>query len=227
MRRYEDMKIRILAIACLLMSGCDTPTVPERFLRDVYEFRLLTPDPQVMRWPAGSTIKLFVVPDADATRTAYLRAAVAHGITVWNNAALYGEFQLAEAGSVEVADVVVEYSLTPSPLDLSSCAPGGGFAYTTFCLDPDDDSRLASYDLRDGTPSNVKFVLTVRSSSATDATNVRRLVTHELGHVLGIARHSPKQTDIMWEGTLNRDDPSPADRATLQVLYHTQPDITP
>ena len=218
---------RLLFLLCPLASACDSPTVPERFLRDVYDFRLNTPAPSVLRWPNGTTVKVFDVADADATITQYLGAAVTHGIQVWNAAALYGEVKLERTDQIENADVVVEYSLTTSPLDLSGCPPGGGFAYTTFCLTADSE-HLRVFPLTSGGTSRVKFVVTVRTTSATDAATVRKLVAHELGHVLGIAQHSPKQTDLMWGGTtLNREDASPADRATLQVLYHTVADITP
>lgn len=217
---------KILITALVFAAACDSPTVPERFLRDVYDFRLITPDPLVLRWPAGSTVKLFVVADADATRTGYLRAAVEHGMRVWNTAALYGEVQLAETTTLGDADVVVQYSQSESPVDLSACAPGGGLAYTTFCLTGDED-HLLPFPLKAGGDSGVKFVLTVRTLSTTDEVTVRRLVSHELGHVLGIAQHSPKLTDLMYAGTLNRDEPSAADRHTLQLLYHTDADITP
>jgi predicted Zn-dependent protease len=216
-------KLLVLALA---LAACDSPTVPERLLRDVYDFRVRTPEPQVMRWEIGRTVSIFVVEDDNATRTGYLHDAVAHGITAWNNAALYGEIVLPEADDNESADVVVEYSDVISPLDLGSCLPSGGLAFTTFCL-TDDGVNLQPYSLRAGGATDVKFVITVRNTSATDAANVRRLVTHELGHVIGIAQHSPKQTDLMYAGTLNVEIPSPADRATLQVLYHTRADITP
>jgi predicted Zn-dependent protease len=219
---------KLMLVLGLALSACDSPTVPERLLRDVYEFRLGggPEEPQVLRWPLGSTVRFFVVGDQNATRTGYLRDALAHGISAWNNAALYGEVVLAEAESIEDADVMLEYSDAVSPLDLGTCLPSGGFAFTTFCL-TNDGLNLESYDSRNGAPTDVKFVITVRNTSATDATNVRRLVTHEMGHVLGIAQHSPKVTDLMNAGTLNVDIPSPADRATLQVLYHTRADITP
>ncbi|MGQ0563428.1 MAG: hypothetical protein ACT443_16345 [Gemmatimonadota bacterium] len=215
---------KLLLFALAMFSACDSPTVPERFLRDVYEFR--TSQGLVLRWPVGETVELFVVSrDEAAARTQFLNDAVTHGIRVWNDAAIYGEVTLARASSIADADVVVEYSGTVSPLDLSSCLPSGGLATTTFCLDPGGE-RLAPYDLRDGTPTNVKFVVTVRTTAATDAAAVRRLVAHELGHVLGIAGHSDTRTHLMF-GNPETDEPQQADRFTLQVLYHTEADITP
>lgn len=220
------MKKTILVV-CGLLAACDSPTVPERFLRDVYDFRLLTPEPVTFRWQTNSTVSFFVVDDPGAAeRTQHLREAVAHGIDVWNTATLYGEVELVAAGSIDDADVVVEYSHVTSPLELSNCTPSGGLAVTTFCL-TDDGSNLRPFPFANGGTSKAKFVLTVRVTPQTGALDVRRLVTHEMGHVLGIGQHSGKQTDLMFGGVLSRDDPSPADRATLQVLYHTTPDITP
>lgn len=218
--------MRKLFCACLLLAACDSPTVPERFLRDVYDFRLITPVPQVLRWPVSSTVRVFVTNDADGTRMQWLENGLANAVSVWNAAALYNEVKLSEVRSLQDADVVVGYNTTPYPVDASGCVPGGGLAYTTFCRAP-GNGHLAPFPLRDGGGGRVKFLVTIRSTSAIDEVTVRRLLTHEIGHVLGIGQHSPKPTDLMYAGTLNRDDPSPADRATLQVLYHTVADITP
>jgi predicted Zn-dependent protease len=214
-----------------LAIGCDSPTVTERLLRDVYDFRLLAPvpkapDPKVMRWPAGTTVRLYIAPDADITHASWLKDAVAHGVIAWNSALLYGEVKLEVTTSPEDADVIVQYSGSPAIVQTGDCQPSGSQAYTTFCLD-DNVEHLDTFEFIATIPSHVKFLVTLRSTEATDAANVRRLLTHELGHVLGIGRHSPKQTDLMFGGTLIRDVPSPSDRATLQVLYHTVAEITP
>jgi predicted Zn-dependent protease len=151
---------------------------------------------------------------------------VKYGIEAWNEAALYGEVELAEAGSLQEADVVVEYGHVNPPIDLSNCSPSGGLAVTTFCL-TDNGLHLKPFPLVNGTSTKVKFVVTVRVGLVTDALFVQRLVTHEMGHVLGIGQHSPDANDLMYFEALSRDKPSPADRATLTVLYHTVPDITP
>ena len=221
---------RLMLLAALAIGACDSPTVPERLYARVYEYRLLfDPQPLVLRWPTGTTVRVYVEPHPDAAHTAALEAALDNGIEVWNAAALYREVQLEQTTDLSQADAVLVYSTVQQPVDVSNCQPGGGQAYTTFCLDAADQSRLAVFPLRNGGGGQVKFLVTVRSQATLDAQNVKLLVAHELGHVLGIARHSPRQADLMYPTPLPTisPKPSPGDRATLQVLYHTRADVTP
>lgn len=217
---------QLILLLCLVAGACDSPTVVPRRFGDIYEFRLLTPDAKVLRWPAGSTVRVYVHPDANATLTGYLERAVEHAAAVWNEAALYGEVKLERTTALTDADAVVQYSVSDSPVNSANCPPSGGLAYTTFCLTQDQD-RLTTFPVRDISDSGVKFLLTVRTVSSPTEESVRRLVTHELGHVLGIAGHSPTPNDLMYSGVLQTDRPTVRDRATLQVLYHTLPDIMP
>lgn len=221
------MRWRSLLLVAVVVGACDSPTVPERLLTEVYDYRLLTPQPLVLRWPIGSTVRVYLEPHTDPAHTAALQSALDNGIAVWNAAALYGEVELAQTDQLEDADAVLIYSTVLQPVDVANCAPGGGLAYTTFCLDPQDGSRLAVFPIRTSGGGKVKFLVTVRTQATLDAESVRRLVAHELGHVLGIAQHSKRQTDLLYPGPITRAEPSPADRATLQVLYHTRADITP
>jgi predicted Zn-dependent protease len=56
---------------------------------------------------------------------------------------------------------------------------------------------------------------------------VQRLVAHELGHVLGIGRHSEDPRDLMWRTDPSRSTPGPRDAATVLVLYHTVAGLVP
>ncbi len=221
------MKLHRWLAVCAVLVACDSPTVPERLLTEVYDYRLLTPAPLVLRWPIGTTVRVYLEPNADPAHTAALEAGLAHGIEVWNAAALYREVYLERTEDLQQADAVLVFANTLQPVDVSNCQPGGGLAFTTFCLDPQDNTRLAVFPLRNGGGGRVKFLVTVRNQTVVDAESVRELVAHELGHVLGIAQHSPRETDLLFGNTLTRDTPSPGDRATLHVLYHTRPDITP
>ena len=218
---------KLFAIAALL-AACDSPSVPERLLTEVYDYRLRANGLKVLRWPIGTTVRVFVASDADPARTGALETAFESGADRWNAAALYGEVRLERASHVDDADAVLLFSSTLPPVETSSCPPLQGAAATTLCLDPQDPTRLATFPLRNGSGGRVKFLVTIRSVSPLDVEGVRRLVAHELGHVLGIAQHSSRPTDLMFpETNLTRAEPSPADRATLHVLYHSRPDITP
>jgi predicted Zn-dependent protease len=216
---------KLVLLVVLAGAACDSVTVPARPSHQVYDYRLLTPAPRVLRWPIGSTARVYAAPDVDAARTAQLQAALQQAIAVWNAAALYGEVQLQQTTDVANADAVLLFSSTSPPVNLSGCPRGSGLAITTFCLDAQDQNRLALLPLQSG-GGRVKFLVTV-SSVVTDEELVRRLVTHELGHVLGIGQHSPNSSDLMYGNTLTTGIPSAADRATLQLLYHTQTDIMP
>lgn len=217
---------RILIAAIALLSACDSATVPERSLNEVYEYRLSTPAPRVLRWPVGTTVRVWVAADTDPARTSLLENAFAQAADAWNSAALYGEVELQKTDEIGNADAVLLFSSTAPPVDLSNCPRQGALAITTFCLDMQDQNRLALLPLLSGGGGRVRFLVTV-AAVVNDAEQVRRLVAHELGHVLGIARHSPRPTDLMYGNTLTTAVPSVADRATLQLLYHTRPDITP
>jgi predicted Zn-dependent protease len=78
-----------------------------------------------------------------------------------------------------------------------------------------------------GGASQVKFIVTIRTVTPMDTAEVRRFVAHEMGHVLGLAQHSPLSTDLMHELAGVAAIPTRRDRATLQALYHTAPEITP
>lgn len=45
------MKLHRWLAVCAVLVACDSPTVPERLLTEVYDYRLLTPAPLVLRWP--------------------------------------------------------------------------------------------------------------------------------------------------------------------------------
>jgi predicted Zn-dependent protease len=55
---------------------------------------------------------------------------------------------------------------------------------------------------------------------------MRRTVIHELGHALGIIQESPNASDIMAVTPL-ASLPTQRDRETVQVLYHTVPNLRP
>lgn len=210
-------------LVAILAAGCDAPTVPARVT--VYPFTLQTSTGDVvMRWPAGSSIRVGVVPGG--TGEANLVAAVGSGAAAWNAVALYGEYDLVPVSGTADADVLVASSDAPLPVDVSQCPPsGGGFGVTTFCL-TSNGRNLQPFPLLQGGGGHVKMIVTVLSTVAADPARAERVVAHELGHVLGIARHSPNAGDLMAANP-TVSEPAPADRATILALYHTPAAVTP
>ena len=217
---------KLLFALGLIVAACDPVVVPVRETGELFDFRLVTgSDSLVMRWPNGSRIRVFVQPAADTSSTRALQEALRHTIYAWEAAALYGDFRIQQVIAPEEADVILTLSGADLPVSTSACIPSGAAAYTTFCLDPERD-RLTVFPLDDGTASSVRFLVTVRASEAANATRLRALVTHEFGHVLGLAQHSLTLTDVMYRDP-TRDTPNARDRTALQVLYATPPDLVP
>ena len=215
----------LCALSALAIAACDPVSVPERNGAEVFDFRLpMGHDSAVIRWPTSSRIAVYVTPAPEMARTKTLVDAFMRGASAWESASLYNEFRFAQAAMPQDADVVLTWSDVLPPVITANCQPGGGAAYTTFCL---DGSRLSVYPLANGQPSRVRYIVTVRSSEAGNATHVTTLVMHELGHVLGLAQHSPNSTDLMFANPIDRTAPTPRDRASLQLLYQLRADITP
>jgi len=217
----------ILTLTTLLLAACELPTVPPRSVQDVYDFKLATSPPSVLRWPSGSTISVFVDAGTQA-RAQQMIDAFRLGAAQWNAAARYREYVLARVDSIADADVVVRWSDDLSPIDFTGCEPEISNGVTTLCLDDTDESRLRVFPFRaPRTGSHIKIVVTILASEASRPDRVERLVAHELGHVLGLARHSPDANDLMFAGNPTRSTLSRRDSASVQVLYHTRAAITP
>jgi hypothetical protein len=220
------------AIITLLCSAaavaCESVTIPARAADQVFDFRLpVNADRLVLRWPNAARIRVFVQPGATDPLTELLQSAVRAGAMAWESVSLFGDYRFALVGIPEQADVVVSWSTTVRPVEIADCIPFGGAAFTTFCLTPEGD-RLQPFPLRNNMAmSSVRFLVTIRESEAINGARVHTLVMHELGHVLGIGAHSPNQQDLMFADPVTRDAPNARDRATVQLLYQTRPNITP
>ena len=208
--------------------GCESATVPAREADDIFEFRLPVANQRlVLRWPNGSRIRLFVQPGATDQLTDLLMSSVRAGAAEWEAATLFGDFSFSLVGTPEQADVVVSWSTSARPVEIANCIPVGGAAFTTFCLTAEGD-RLEPFPLRNSMMvSYVRFLVTIREAEALNPARARTLVMHELGHVLGIAAHSPNAQDLMFADPAVRDTPNARDRATVQLLYQTGANITP
>ncbi|MBI4543948.1 MAG: hypothetical protein HY703_01985 [Gemmatimonadetes bacterium] len=217
-----------LAAAVAAAASCDSPTIPGRV--EAYNFALAAEPPVIFHWNPGRRVRVFVAGGDDAARAAALAAASAAASREWNGAVLFGEYRLSPAERLLDADVVLRWSDVPLPVEVPApaCQPALiGRAVTTFCPTA-DTTELRVYPLKNAGPEaagQVRMIVTVAASEAQAPERVLRLVAHEFGHVLGIWRHAPGPSDLMWGGVLVTERPTPADRATIQVLYHTPADV--
>ncbi len=190
-------------------AGCSdivTPSRTPRYLADNAG--------DTFHWPANRIpVRYFVDPRGALPRL------VRNGLSVWQDQFLYGEFRAVVVADSTAADVIVRWQDTV-PADVppdTTGALGACDGVTTYVLD--------STKTMTG-PEHVALRVRLGYTLPQIAECFRRVVTHELGHSLGILSHSPATTDLMY-GTPAIETPTERDRNTAQVLYHTPPTIFP
>jgi predicted Zn-dependent protease len=205
---------RWTAIALAFLGlACDDIASPLR--SDLYEWRLFQPsatgtDTISFHWPQDRLpVRVWVEDAID------LPADVSQAITTWRGQFLYHEYDAVIVPDSTRADVIVRSGPPPGPkLSImrlhSALAPQCSGATD---VDVSDDHR----DLR------LPIRIYIDPKSIPDAPGVPECValttTHELGHSLGIFRHSPTPTDLMYaDPTVSQ--PTERDRNTAEVLYH-------
>lgn len=218
----------LLAAVSLALAACESPTIPPR--PAAYDFTLPVTDgpAMVFHWPAGSEVRVYVSATQDE-RGALLRSAVDAGMAAWNKAVLFDEYRLTRALRPAESEVVVVWADDPEPpVLINECPPDPARAVTTFCSEPGDLRKIRPFRLTEAptAPSAVRFLITLGAREHEDPDRLRRLVAHELGHALGIMRHSPEAEDLM-HSLAAVNGPSVRDRHTIQILYHTTPDLRP
>lgn len=224
-RRRAGRRVLVLALA---LAACDAPTLPEE--QAPYSYTQLTGG-QVYRWASGRTIAVFA--DTEAAPAEYdIVAATRRAAARWNAVPGYGDFTMVVVDDVRAADVVVRHFAAPRRVDVMDCdSPLGGAGETTFCPEPPVAPVLP---LLDGAGGRVKVEVTIdvervpnlilELAGQTRARYFETLVTHELGHVLGIGGHSTDAADIM-RGVPQVGEPSADDRRTLRAVLRQAPDI--
>ncbi len=225
-RRFRAL---VLAPGLLLAAGCDAPAVP--VVPGPYDFRLQvtlpdgTAQDRVFHWPRGATVPVYI-PRSDVAGRPPLRPALARAVELWNRTAVFGEVTLEETDDLSRARAVLAWEDIEPVLStpVSCVGPTTGAASTRGCLSA-DVTRLEAWPRRDGGPSRVLFRVEVRPVFGIDEALLARLVAHEIGHVLGILRHSPDLEDLMSGGQFSTDRPTARDRATLRSLYQTPVDM--
>lgn len=209
-RRRTDV---VLAVALLAAVACDEAAAPARdaaYPFDLFETGL------VFRWsPDRLPIRYWVSGDAGVVGD-----FVEEGLRVWEHQFLYGEFRAVVVDDSTQADVLVWVTPATPPAGTPNDDPpeiGACDGVTGFDLS-DADALTGPFEVRVGWDARY---------DASDVVNcLERVTIHEIGHTIGLFAHSANELDLMHPNPRVRA-PSPDDRATAEVLYHTAPTITP
>jgi hypothetical protein len=226
----KGASLRILLICGVAVSApaCETSTVP--FDTGQYDFRLAVAGAggvqfRTFHWDLGSDVPVFIN-EPDVSGRPSMTPALDTAAVRWTRAAVFGEVRLRPTTDLAEAVAVLQWRDTEPILStpVGCTGPGGGAASTTGCLNETSDS-LVVWPRRDLEPSQVVFSVVVQNQPAMTDTLLAQIVTHEMGHVLGILAHSPTPGDLMFGGFLTVDDLTSADQQTLRTLYQSPVDL--
>jgi predicted Zn-dependent protease len=216
------MKARFAAAFAggLALAACTDPAIPDRAGAYAYaDTSIIGVDTTVtlFRWP---TTRLPVRFWADPRGN--MRFLVERAIAAWQDQFLYGELRGVVVNDSGSADVLVSWtdSVPPDVPPDTTTAPNSCGGVTTFDYD--------STGLALSGPVHVSLTV-LTGSPATPAqvqACMRRIAIHEMGHSIGLLRHSLFDEDIMY-GSPIVDYPSRFDRRSTELLYHSQPTIAP
>jgi hypothetical protein len=205
-----------MLFAALIAAGCE-PTIPVRDCSGcTYDFAdTIPPDTLVFHWPAVAQPVRFYADPRGA-----MPALVSFGIDSWEAQFLYGEFRGVLVSDSSQADVIVQWrgsvppDVPPDPgTPVAAC--DGATVYPSWAIGTAPGRAL-----------RVTLGVLAGYTSPQVAACLRRITTHEIGHALGLLRHSPSSFDIMNQ-TPTVALPSSADRRTVEVLYHTVATVQP
>lgn len=214
------MKLARVALLAVALAACKDPAIPDR--AGVYAFAdtvIIGVDTSVtlFRWPTNRLpVRFWADPRSN------LRFLIERGITVWQDQFLYGELRGVVVSDSTTADVIVVWadSVPPDVPPDTTSASNACNGLTTFDYDTTGFTLSGpvhvSLSVLGGSPATPGQVQTC----------MRRVAIHELGHSLGLLRHSQFDVDIMFGSPLV-DYPSRFDRRSVEVLYHSQPTVQP
>jgi hypothetical protein len=207
-----ERSCQVLLWVSILALGCGDVLIPERAPRYPADHPSLPGE--IFRWPGDRMpVRYF------ADTRGEMRSLVGRGLAVWEQQFLYGEFRGQLASDSTAADVIVVWqdSVPPNVPPDTAGAVGACSGITTILIDSTNTITAA-----------LRVVIGVASgfTTAQVAACLPRVTAHELGHTLGLLRHSSGPDDLM-SGPPRIGVPTARDRRTVEVLYHTTSTIAP
>lgn len=212
--------VAVAVIALAAFSTCKEPTIPDR--TGSYSFAdtvIVGTDTfiDIFRWPPNRLpVRFWADPRSN------MASLVTHAVRVWEAQFLYGEFIGELVPDSGRADVIVRWAdSVPPDVPPDTTPPNSCTGNTNFDFDATGTALSGpvhvSLSVLGGSPA----------SEARVQGCMRRIAIHELGHALGLLRHSSFPEDIMFGSPDSTNLPSRFDRRSIEALYHTMPTIGP
>ncbi len=211
------MKRLVAAALLTALAGCSDIGAPLR--TDIYEWRIIQGGDTVnFHWPQSFLpVKIWAQPVGN------LPTYADSGIAAWRRVFVYGEYDAVRVDDSTIADVRIHDGPPPAGDDvlldrisLESLAPECQAA------------TLPHVDAVRQVHLPMDVYISARFSPDLPATQacLALTLTHELGHTIGIFKHSPHPEDLMYSNPVVTA-PSERDRNTAEVLYHTSATVVP
>lgn len=219
MRRAATPAAALAALlaAALAASACRDRTLSECLEPDAqfYGFRHPSDTSFLFRWPDARMPLLVYAEPAGG-----LPEVADSAMALWAHAMRCGELSFVRTTDSGAADIMVmNPPALPAPAAVTAAADSVGAC-----------SGQTGIDTAQGFVVTPLRVDVAPNSSVADTAAVagcyRFTVAHELGHALGLLRHSTNPDDLMFASPWRRLA-TVNDRYTVQVLYHTAPRILP
>lgn len=207
-----------VVLAAAAAAACSDIASPLR--TDFYEWRLIEPSPTgsgqdsiSFHWDQKQLPVRIWVEDA-----AGLHSHVRRAIEVWKSQFLYHEFDGTLVSDSNSADIII---LATSAPPVKSVSPAVTGLHSTQGVECSGETRLQISDDHTQLFLPYRMYLNPLGDPAVQAVSdcLARISLHELGHTLGIYRHSPDSSDIMFDPPAV-PLPSERDRNTAEVIYH-------